>query len=200
MVTFFEKKLDESNLIIFQKAVVSNSTCEIVYKKVYEYIQNNNESIGSDEGTVYELVLLKRRDPNYILVSYINIRGWLYNAISINSYSEIIFSQLKSNVEVTVKMYRRSNHQTISAFHYEVLTNEKAKITWVDFILEMFKIAGVDNYDKIVEELLPDSILRKRDEIADSNKYRTRIFIRNLVVGISVLLFFLYIFNLLKNW
>jgi hypothetical protein len=199
MASFYENKLIEPNLIISHKAFISNSKCEEVYKKIYEYILNNSNSIISEEATLYELIILKKREPNYIFVKYINNKGWLYSAIPIESHTEIIFTQLEFKVEITVNMYKIIEHQTIRLFDFNVLTYEKARLTWVDFILEIFKVANIDNFKDKIKELLPDDIQKHRNKIEESYKHNTINNFKKLIVWVLVFMVILYVIGLIRN-
>ena len=197
MIQSPEKLLKESNLIISHKALVSNSRCEDVYKNVYNHIRLNEKNIVVEIITLYELEIIKTLEPNYILVKYVKNQGWLYMSMPIKSLTEINFRQINSDVEVAVKMYKLYEHQTKAPFTLELLTVEKAKITWVDFVLEIFKAAHIDDYKGVEDRLLSLDVTNERNNIEASNRNSFIKSFKIIAFCFSLLLTLIYLLGLL---
>ena len=84
--------------------------------------------------------------------------------------------------------------QTVTSFHTKPIAKEDAKLVWIDFILEVFRVAGVSNYEKLVEEFLPEPVLREREHIAEENRTTMNSQFTKLAIGIALFILFAYVY------
>ena len=191
-------KVERHNLLLSYTGTISSSIREEVFSKVYSYIIGKQKSIVTDEATFYELLILKKDSPKSILLEYTNRQGWLYNAIPIRCYAEILFIQNKSNVDIEINMYKKIEHQTVSLFNFELIDSNKANITWIDFVIEIFTISNIDDLGNKINELLNKELLTKRNEIKLTHKKKTMIQMKNILTFIFLLLLLMYAIYRLK--
>ena len=194
LTPYFERVLVDSNLMLSNKAIVSNATCNEVYNRIYRHIKANIRIDGTDSVVLNQLLIERKREPEYLLLNYDNHEG-LHSLIPIVSYTEIHLRQIGSSVEVLVKMYKAHEHQKLIPFGVEYLTKEKARISWVDFILEIYKVAEIDNYDAKADELIPIEIQLKRMELEELAKKQERKIAKYLVLFFIVILILIIIYN-----
>ena len=175
--------------MLTHKAIVKNESIENVFSRVNNFASNFYKNEFGAEVFILKLWVERRRTPDYLLLSYTNREKWIHKAISIDSYSEIFFKQIQEDVEVLVKMYLSSPFQTTSINNYRRMTKKDAELAWVDFVLDIFRVANVDNYEEIKGSLLSDEVVKERSRIANSFKHSTnRSFINLAIVTIAIML------------
>lgn len=206
MTDYFAKILVESNLLLSHKAIVRNESIETVFTRVNSWatqFYKNYEESGGRGPYILKLWVERRREPNYLLVDYENRKEWIHKAININSSSEILFHQIQNDVQVSVKMYPKGviSRSSKSRFDDERINrlHKNADVAWVDFILEVFRVAGVDNYDEIKVLLLPDEKIQERDRIA--KEYRTKMGneLKKIAVMMIIAMIFFWLLGYLLN-
>ena len=196
MASYFERVLVDSNLMLSNKAIVSNATCNEVYNRIYRHIKANIRIDGTDSVVLNQLLIERKREPEYLLLNYDNHEG-LHSLIPIVSYTEIHLRQIGSSVEGLVKMYKAHEHQKLIPFGVEYLTKEKARISWVDFILEIYKVAEIDNYDAKADELIPIEIQLKRMELEEQARMQKVRIAQYIILSFILLLLISLISELL---
>ena len=109
MTDYFGRILVESNLLLSHKAIVRNESIENVFRRVNNFASHFYKYEKTTENAVIlQLLVERRRTPDYLLVSYTDRDKGVHKARPIISYSEIMFIQTQKDVEVTVNMYPTS--------------------------------------------------------------------------------------------
>lgn len=90
-------------------------------------------------------------------------------------------------------MYKIIQHQTQALFNYNLITAKKARITWVDFVLEVFKVAEIDDYHGMEDRLIPEEMRFERERIMLSSRKGLLSSLRYVVIFSAIALVFLYL-------